>query len=215
MVWCNYVWICFVCIYGHEKSLPMFLFLYLFLLASPVHVEIPRPGTEPKPQQWPEPLQWQYWILKLLCHKRISFFFFFFFVILFSFCYQGQAANIKCWILFSFSPWNFCNEYPYFFLKWLTAKIILRTKKRNGGTMLPDFRPYYKATVMRKLWHWHKNRYIDEWNRIESPEIDHIYSPQSYDKGAKNIKWRRTESFNNWCWKTGQLHIKEWNYNIF
>ena len=33
------------------------------------HVEVPRPGTKSKPQQWPEPLQWQQWILNLLCHK--------------------------------------------------------------------------------------------------------------------------------------------------
>jgi hypothetical protein len=91
------------------------------------------------------------------------------------------------------------------------VKTILTNQRTSGGITIHDFKVYYRAIVKKTVWYWYRDRHVDQWNRIEDPEMNpHTYGHMIFDKGAKIIQWGGKTVFSkNGAGLTGSQHLEE------
>jgi hypothetical protein len=78
--------------------------------------------------------------------------------------------------------------------------MLLNEKRTFGGITMPDLKLYYRAIVIKTAYYWYSNRQVEQWNRINNPEMNpHTYGHLHFDKGAKTIQWNKDSIFKKWC----------------
>ena len=102
------------------------------------------------------------------------------------------------------------------------AKTILNNKRTSGGITVPDLKLYYRVIVIKtnkqtnKTWYWYSDSQVDQWNRIEDPEMNpHTYGHLIFEKGAKTIQWKKDSIFNKLCWHKWRLTCRRMGIDPF
>ena len=85
------------------------------------------------------------------------------------------------------------------------GKTILYNERSSKEITIPDYKLYYRATVVKTVWKWYKNRQVDQGDWNEDPDINpHTYEHLIFDNEANVIQWKRENIFKKWCW-----HVEE------
>ena len=127
--------------------------------------------------------------------------------------YTFKAIPIKI-------PWTFFRELEQIILRFVwnqkRSRIatgilfyfifffrgILKKENHIWGHHNARFQVVLQSCGHQDSWYWHKNRHIDQWNRIGNPEMGpQLYGQLIFDKAEKTIHWKKDSLFNKWCWE--------------
>ena len=96
------------------------------------------------------------------------------------------------------------------------SKATLKKRTKAGGIIILDFKLYYKAVIIKTVWHWHKNRHIDQCNIIENT----TYGPTNIwqtnrRQSRKEYPMEKDSLFSKWCWENWTVTCRRMKQDHF
>ena len=116
--------------------------------------------------------------------------------------YRFNAIPIKLLTVFFTELEQIISQFVWKYKKTSNSQSNLEKEEWNWRNQPAWLQALLQTTVIRTVWYWQKDRNIDQWNKIESPEINSCtYGHLIFDKGGTDIQWRKDNLFNKWCWE--------------